>query len=205
MTQGERLFFGVRVTPDVSDWLTGYQAALQKAGVRAGNWSPPDLFHVTLLFLGVLPSSYRPLLAEAGRAAARIGGPFGLRFTAPGTFERNRILWMGLAADEGLRALTELHRALHTALDGRLPAPLDTRPYRAHLTLARKLDTASFRTWADELAQGGGRGRAQRLEMPAPSIRVDAFHLFASMRMGGRLVYPVLETFELQGAGCGGG
>lgn len=190
--RSERLFYGVEVAVDVKQALTRVQMAMQATGVIADNWSDPNLFHVTLLFLGQVGAQHRQALHTVGTEVAAAHKRFELAATHPGMFERNRILWMAIRDDEGMDRLRALNQSIHAQVAAAIPVALEDRPYRAHLTLARKLDRASFpqvRAWTREQAL---------TEVDGPlSWPVDSFCLFASTREQGRLVYPVLERFPL--------
>jgi 2'-5' RNA ligase len=182
-----RLFFGVTIPAAVRGQVAELQSALKRLGVRAGNWSAPDLFHITVLFLGELDASHRPWLDEVGEFSARQVAPFQLTVSHVGSFERNRVLWLGVESDAGCAALAELHRAVSSKCQENSALALDARPYRPHLTLARKLDVASYHT-----ARSSIPGEMVRLVIP-----VEHLCLFESRREGGRLVYPVLRRFAL--------
>jgi 2'-5' RNA ligase len=103
----------------------------------APRWTPPDRWHVTLVFLGDVPAPrLAPLLGAVGSAVA--GTPvLSLRLAGGGRFgagSRPAVLWAGLAGD-----VVRL-----TALAGRLAGaaravglPVEDRPFRAHLTVGR--------------------------------------------------------------------
>ncbi len=185
-----RLFYGVTLPDSVRGQVARLQGELKQLGVRAGNWSAPDLFHITVLFLGELDVSHRPWLDEVGEFAARQVAPFQLTLSHVGAFERNRVLWLGLEPDAGCASLAELNRAVRSKFEENPVVLLESRPYRPHLTLARKLDVASYQgvkpTFSDAM---------ERLVLP-----VDHLCLFESRREGGRLVYPVLRRFALSGS-----
>lgn len=190
-----RLFYGVELSAEVKGALTQLQSDIKYAGVTAGNWSEPELFHVTLLFLGSVAAEHRRTLGCIGSDVAAAHHPFQLAVTRPGMFERNRILWMGMADDAGMEALRNLHREIRSQVARAVPITLEDRPYRAHLTLARKLEPSSFpqvRTWTKPMPHTDADG-----QLP---WWVDAFCLFASTRVDGRLRYPVQERFPLSRA-----
>lgn len=109
---------------------------------RSVGRSAPELWHVTLAFLGEVPEERVPAAAAALDTAVarwRDSGapPPRLRLSGGGRFGRSRstVLWAGLAGDvEGLRALVRpVRRELRRAglrYD-------DRKPFRPHLTFAR--------------------------------------------------------------------
>lgn len=127
-----RLFLGVELPAHWRQGLASGTAALERAGVRA-NFTLPDNYHLTLAFLG-----------ETGRveeAAAALhqaqAPPFSLRTTSPGCFPRKGgdIWWLGV---EPVPGLLTVQRNLVSALE-QAGFSLEARPYRPHITLARKV------------------------------------------------------------------
>ena len=135
----ERWFFGLWPDPATAKVLTARARPLLPPGARAAH--PLDL-HLTLRFLGELsPDALRAaqLVGDAVRAE-----PFGLRFDQAGYFARAAVLWCGpTQAPTALLALvTQLEQGL--AAQGFIP---ETRPYRPHLTLARKFRGGTVGEW----------------------------------------------------------
>lgn len=128
-----RLFYAL--WPDASA-----REALQ-AQQRAWRWpdgvvlTPPERLHLTLHFLGDVPITLRPELAEALPGEME---PFELRLAQPA-------LWNGdlavLLAEEASAPLLALHGRLQAALQG-LGLPTGTRPFAPHVTLARAAQQA---------------------------------------------------------------
>ncbi|WP_026963465.1 RNA 2',3'-cyclic phosphodiesterase [Alicyclobacillus pomorum] len=184
-----RLFYGLAIPPDCKTQGAAVQKGLQQRGVVAGNWSAPELFHITVLFLGELAPDLLPFLDEVGEAAAKSVRPFALRLTHAGAFERNRILWLGLAEDDGYETLQALHSSVRRHIVRHGGISVESRPYRPHLTLARKLNVPTFQ------AAGSGEGFPQQ----GISFPVTELCLFESTRVNGKLTYPVLRSYPLSG------
>jgi 2'-5' RNA ligase len=133
-----RLFFAVELPHDV-------QAALSR--LRPGEdteyrWVDPSLLHVTLAFLGEQPAEKLDVLQRVGNAAARATAPGVLKLGQAGSFgprSAPRVLWVGLDGDIGL--LSALQSNLTTRL-GEAGFSLEDRPFRPHVTLARRRDNA---------------------------------------------------------------
>lgn len=100
-------------------------------------WIPPGRWHVTLLFLGTVPSEVVPLLVEAVAPAVAATPPLHLRLAGGGRFgspRRPQVLWAGLDGD--VPVLTELAGRL-AGVARALHLPVEDRPFRAHLTVGR--------------------------------------------------------------------
>ena len=133
-TPAARLFLAFWPTPAVRDALLAWRDAWdwphKATPVRA------EQLHLTLHFIGDVARERVPTLADALDAPLQ---PFALRFG-------RAALWQhGVAVAEPLTAPARL-LALHAALGQVLLAhelPLDARPFRPHVTLARRAAAAS--------------------------------------------------------------
>jgi 2'-5' RNA ligase len=140
----ERWFFALWPDADARAALADRLSALVPAGARATH--PHDL-HLTLAFLGPLSPE---MLACAERAADGVQcDPFELKIDCVGHFPRAHVLWCGPAAPpESLSTLvTDLQRRL--AAYG---LPPDPRPYRPHITVARRASAPASTTWPTPLS-----------------------------------------------------
>lgn len=156
-------------------------------GMRDVRWVRLDGLHLTLRFLGPTPderlaATTTVLIDVAGRTA-----PILARLAGTGVFPltgRPRTLWIGLA--EGAAALDSVARALNDRLR-EAGWPPESRPFRAHLTLARSDGLPSGPVVAERLAAAlGGRS------IP---VVVDRLTLFESVTGGGPARYvPVTEA-----------
>lgn len=97
-----------------------------------------EQWHLTLAFLDEVPDERLHTVWSALEHAAATVGPLRLRITGAGSFGHERaVVWAGLAGDtDGLRRLADVLRDKLRAC----AVPVDTRPYRPHLTLARGVD-----------------------------------------------------------------
>ncbi|AJY77790.1 hypothetical protein VN24_16350 [Paenibacillus beijingensis] len=109
-------------------------------------WAHPEDWHLTLHFVGETPENNLPAVCEALDEASRWAKPFRITLSGLGVFgppKKPSVLWLGLT-----EMPPEL-RALHERLGGTLLLHIgyeaERRPYRPHLTLARKYEgTAPF-------------------------------------------------------------
>jgi 2'-5' RNA ligase len=132
-------------------------AAARAAVVRAAEplhaaapslpWVPDARLHLTLKFLGEQPPELVPRLSAVCDAVAARLTAFGTtlgEFGAFPNFRRPRVVWIGMDADPRLEIL---HHDVELAAES-LGFPLEGRPFRPHVTLARvahALDTESLR------------------------------------------------------------
>lgn len=131
------------------------QPASQPSPVSAEN------LHLTLLFLGNLPTSQIPLLSQqASQVVAALAiEPFAIRLDRLGLFPKARVAW--IAPSQPPEALLQLEAALRAALAAE-GIDVEARPYRPHVTLLRKCQAATT------------------AEVAPVVLRADALHLYES-------------------------
>ena len=135
----ERWFFALWPDAAARAALAAGAGKLIPPGARAAH--PQDL-HLTLVFLGVL--SPEALDAAVQAAESLRAGPLDLRIDQAGYFPRARILWCGSADPSS--ELLGLHGQLCRALADR-GVFIESRPYRPHITLARKVGRGPRQAW----------------------------------------------------------
>ena len=142
-TDLHRLFFGLWPDPVTR---RGLAALARDLNIPGGRVVHPEDLHLTLQFLGPVPAAR---LAAVGAAADRVdGSPFELRITHTGHWPRPRIAWC--APGEVPGALSVLVRGLGEQLAA-VGYPPEDRPYRPHVTLARKARGAPAGTLAQSI------------------------------------------------------
>lgn len=127
-----RLFFASWPSDELRSTLAPRILALQSPA--AGRPQRPDQWHVTLEFLGPVPESRMERALEA--AAEVRAQPCEIRFDAVEYWRRPEVLC--LVARALPAPLDSLVRQLRAALGARGFEP-ESRQFRAHLTLARKV------------------------------------------------------------------
>jgi 2'-5' RNA ligase len=133
-----RTFVAIELTDDLLKSLSRLQERLERQTPHgAVRWVRPEGVHLTLKFLGDVPTTRVPRIAEAVASACRGGAPFSFDVAGLGCFpnpSRPRVLWVGVEEPTG--ALARLHKALERELAGIGFAP-ERRPFKPHLTLGR--------------------------------------------------------------------
>lgn len=164
-----RLFVSLRPPPVVCAHL-----AAAVAGVRT---TRVDQWHVTLAFLGEVPSP-DPLTDPLSDLAAS-SSPLSLRLTGGGFFRGPRVLFAGVSGD--VDALRRLAVAVEQACRG-AGVHLEPGTYRPHLTVARRLP-------ADPGVLVGYEG------LPWTATEIELVH----SRLGSTVEHEVLSRHPLQG------
>ncbi|MEO5953092.1 MAG: RNA 2',3'-cyclic phosphodiesterase [Chloroflexia bacterium] len=104
-------------------------------------WSRPESTHLTLQFLGDVPTSMIPAIADAVKDGCAEQPTIELTLARTSAFPgitRPRVLWMGLEGDTG--RLVTLQSRISERLKELGYRP--DKPFQPHITLARVRDTA---------------------------------------------------------------
>jgi 2'-5' RNA ligase len=134
----QRLFIGLAVPDDVRERLLGRMEEWRRR-FPFSRWVHPDDWHITLHFIGETDADRVPAIVRALNETAANARPFEVRLRGLGTFgppSRPSVLHM--LPDGRHEPLRALHAELGAALGRAIRFTPDERPYRPHLTLARK-------------------------------------------------------------------
>lgn len=193
-----RCFIAIELPPEVLRVLEDLQGRLGKGREQAAKWVPAGGIHLTLKFLGDVPSDRMPLIASVMGRVGAAGTPLVLQLAEAGCFpsaDRPRVLWAGLAGD--VDGLAQLHSRVQDAM-AESGFPREARAFTPHLTLARMRDLAT----PDELRRVGSAVRA--LSVPRVGFVAREIALIRSDLLPSGAVYTVLATSRLGGAQDGG-
>jgi 2'-5' RNA ligase len=100
-------------------------------------WVKADSIHLTLKFLGQVPSDQLDLIILSLRSAVAAHAPFTLEVTGAGCFpnsHRPRVVWVGIREKD--QRLHALQRTVENAI-APLGYPTEIRDFTPHLTLGR--------------------------------------------------------------------
>ena len=153
----------------------------------------PEGVHLTLKFLGDIPTAQAAPVADAMATVAERHAPFTLTLGAPGVFpnaNRARVLWLGVEGD--LRALKLLQTCLEEALTA-AGFPAEKQRFNPHLTIGRMHPRAS-RT--DRRRATDALGSLLLPENQA--IAVNAVSLMKSTLLPGGAVYERIAHASLR-------
>lgn len=134
-----RLFTAVRIPDELKiklyQWMEHHKDRLPFR-----NWTHQEDYHITLQFLGDTEPAVMDKLHEALQEAANQVQPFPLKIGEPGVFGSERaprVLWRGVEGE--LDSLFSLQQSI---VQSTLPLGFvpEERPYRPHITTARKFN-----------------------------------------------------------------
>ena len=129
-----RAFFGLPVPEPQREELAHFIAACTQVAPEF-RWTPRENLHLTVRFIGTVERTI--VDAVAGALSQRRVAAFDLELGDVGTFGRGRsarVVWLGLRA--GAEAAISLAAQVEEECV-RAGLPAESRPYQAHLTLAR--------------------------------------------------------------------
>lgn len=132
-----RCFVAVELPHNINEFLARIEAGLKPGSPRPVKWVDPQGIHLTLKFLGNVPSSRIAEIGQALAAATSGKAPLTLHTGGLGAFpgwQRPQVIWLGLDGD--LEGLALLQRDVDAALAA-LGFPAEGRAFTPHLTLAR--------------------------------------------------------------------
>ncbi|HKO35687.1 MAG TPA: RNA 2',3'-cyclic phosphodiesterase [Pyrinomonadaceae bacterium] len=145
-----RTFIAIELPADVRARAAQHIARLRHElpDVRA-SWSREDNLHLTLKFLGNVSVDDIPRVSDSVAIATKSAPSFELTFSDCGVFPshgRPSVLWLGAgsagilpASSVQIPSSSELDR-LYSSIENELVVagfPLESRPFRPHLTIAR--------------------------------------------------------------------
>ncbi|MDO4796801.1 MAG: RNA 2',3'-cyclic phosphodiesterase [Coriobacteriales bacterium] len=174
-----RLFVAAQLPVELVDALAETSASLRSC--VSGRFVGPDLFHVTLAFLGEVPAMQVTEVASLVRISCDGMPPFSTTLGALGSFGRRSqaVLWQGFSA--GQDEWAELARRVRAGLDEGGFA-YDGKGFLPHVTLMRRANVAHG-------------------TLPVPCVErgvVDTVVLYASDLSGPRPRYEPIECVKLQ-------
>ena len=186
-----RAFIAFPLPPEVIAHIRQIQA-----GIRAHDfplrWVRPENIHLTLKFLGDTEQSAIGEIAGAMAETVRDTEPLTLEARGLGVFpgvRKPRVLWAGLAGET--EALIRLQGRLADKLAD-LGFPRESRPFRAHLTLARTKGRTEARRLVQAMSEFGA--------LASPPFATDEMVLYRSDLRPAGAVYTRLESVSLGAA-----
>jgi RNA 2',3'-cyclic 3'-phosphodiesterase len=182
-----RLFVAIDPPPRARDELATICRGLDNA-----RWTRPEQLHLTLRFLGSLPTS---LVGKIAAALGAVAASPSFRVAAAGfgvfpSFRSPRVLWAGIDPPEPLR---DLARAVEGAIARTGAVEPEEKPFSPHVTLARLNGTraAAVRSWM-ESRDGFASGPWD----------VSEFFLYSSRLTPAGAIHTRIQAWALEEAGA---
>lgn len=187
----KRLFIAIKLNETTLSALRSFQKELkQQLQCKGIRWVNPDLFHLTLQFLGDTDVTQIPRLITHLESAALKIEPFNLIFEGTGFFGSSnsvRAIWAGTQPSPSLQNV--FFEVVHSTEF----LPLDQQPrFSPHLTLARGSDWLSREDSATIVAT-----ITERKEQFFGVTEVASFELIESILNSGGPVYKTVKQIDL--------
>ena len=160
---------------------------------RTVNWVQPDNIHITLKFLGDVPTDHIPQINTALDNALRRFDLFKFTASGLGCFpnpRRPRVIWAGVD-EAGGRRMIALASAVEAALNP-LGYLREDRPFAPHITLGR----VRRETQPREAARVGIVVAAQPIEQWGVEPVTAAYVMQSELKSGGP-IYTPLQRIDL--------
>jgi 2'-5' RNA ligase len=158
-------------------------------------WVKADSIHLTLKFLGQVPSDQLEMISLSLRVAVTAHAPFTLEVKGAGCFpdiHRPRVVWVGVQEND--HRLHALQRAVENAIEP-LGYPTEIRDFTPHLTLgrvARDVRQADQKKIGDVVQAAGvgtlGRWEVRQLALIKSDLKPSGaeYTILAYAPLGGR-------------------
>lgn len=132
----KRLFIGIPMDSENARSMVGPWQSDPRLNLNRLAWTRFSNWHITLVFLGALPESAVALLSQIIDSSFENCPAYTTTLKGLGVFPEKRkpnVLWIGL---ENIQPLLPSYQELTTLLLQNNFAP-DSKPFKAHLTIAR--------------------------------------------------------------------
>jgi 2'-5' RNA ligase len=182
-----RVFVAVEIPETVKAQVDALEAQLKKTRADI-TWVQPKNMHVTLKFLGDLPSERLGAIREGVQEAVAALACFQMRLAHLGAFpnlDRPRVFWIDV--QEGRTDLIHLQRRVEDALCAR-QFVREERPFSPHLTIGRVRSPRGLHALADQVHQ---------TDFQSPPFSVQRVAVVRSELHPGGPVYTVLDHADL--------
>jgi len=187
-----RSFVAIELPEEAKKGFASLRRELERDEHRFVKWVDPGGIHLTLKFLGNIPSKRVPEITEAIKKAAQGLSPFLLEISGLGAFpslKQVRVVWVGVGGE--LDKLSTLQQNIDSALAA-LGFAREERSFVPHLTVARVREGAST----------SERGRLGELVGSATfegkyHVEVEAIKLMRSQLTPAGAIYTCLSVVGL--------
>jgi 2'-5' RNA ligase len=178
----KRLFLALVLPDDIKQQINNWRAlhleTLEQSPV------PVDNYHVTLAYIGTVNVEREKILIDNLKKIK--ADNFTLVINKTDYWPTPKVLH--LIPTMTPPRLLDLQRKVNKAIE-QIGLPIETRPYRPHLTLYRKISPDSF----EELEDDG-------LPEPHTTIEITQFAIYQSISSADGVHYEKMNAFELTGA-----
>ncbi|MEW6130244.1 MAG: RNA 2',3'-cyclic phosphodiesterase [Acidobacteriota bacterium] len=153
-TPSIRAFICIDIPPSLKTQIENLQNELRRIDAQV-SWVKPANIHLTIKFLGDMPTEKIPQVIEAARHVTGSCSPFQLEASGAGVFpspQNPNVLWIGL--NDLPDALIALQQAIEDELST-IGIARESKNFNPHLTIGRIRNRRNARQLAEELIRRG--------------------------------------------------
>lgn len=186
-----RSFIAIELPEEIKRELSRLEERLQSAGYARVKWVDPASMHLTLKFLGNIPTDKIDAITAAIQKATQGITPFNLIVKDLGAFphlRRVQVAWTGIGGETD--KLNQLQQGIESNLAD-LGFERESRPFTSHLTLARLPNQVST-TERQQLGQ-----LLASTPFKAGSFIVNSINLMRSQLQRSGAVYSRISSVSL--------
>ena len=180
-------FIAIPILYEVKEWLSSYVSSI-RGEMPFKKWVHEEDYHITLTFLGYVEDEKLQVLNKKIIETLEQMQSFSLAPTTVGVFgqiDSPRILWVGVEVNE---ELLFLQRNIARVCE-KVGIELDQRPYRPHITIARK--------WSGEDKFSISKAQSSLEKLTRPSqLEVNKVILYQS-HIGKTPMYESKVTYDI--------
>lgn len=188
-----RSFIAIELPQNVKTELAQLESELERSGHRFVKWVNPRAIHLTLKFLGNIPTKQIPEISNAIEQASKGIPPFHLQIASLGAFpniNQPRVLWVGIKGETD--SLQGLQQKIDSALVS-LGFAEEKQSFTPHLTMARVREGTSL----IDRKNFGELVMSTNFESKHP-ISVETINFIKSQLRPEGAIYTYLLTVKLQ-------
>lgn len=188
-----RSFIAIELPQNVKAELAQLESELERPGHRFVKWVNPRAIHLTLKFLGNIPTKQIPEISNAIEQASKGIPPFHLQIASLGAFpniNQPRVLWVGIKGETD--TLQGLQQKIDSALVS-LGFAEEKQSFTPHLTMARVREGTSL----IDRKNFGELVMSTNFESKHP-ISVETINFIKSQLRPEGAIYTYLLTVKLQ-------
>lgn len=186
--QNAHFFFAVKIPAETKERLKEYIEDL-KGNIRFSRWVHHEDYHITLAFLGSAPEDKLRTAEKLVAESIKGEQPFPLYINRLGIFGKEstpRIFWCDTKREERLHTLRDkVFSACKKA-----GFELETRPYKPHITIARKW--AGIDSFQKSTLDEYNPFRDNPLEFTASEVVLYQTHLDKTPKYESVAIFPLL-------------
>ncbi|MBN1105341.1 MAG: RNA 2',3'-cyclic phosphodiesterase [Deltaproteobacteria bacterium] len=187
-----RSFLAFEQPAEIRDILTEVSTVLRKSRLDA-RWVKPENMHLTIHFLGNIPTESVHAMEEPIRKLCLTTAPFHISLRGMGCFPNSRnprVLWIGLEGD--LDRMGRLRDSLQDQMQA-FGVKEEKRPFKPHLTLGRFRGASRAHRELEDIL-------TQYRDLTGPVSTLRELILFKSDLKPGGAVYSKLKSWALTGS-----